>query len=142
MKLHATLAIIFISAMNFGCSSAPKTYQGKGGMTAYAIKPEAYIYHYQNGFTGVDAIGWDPNLQYAWSRLGAAKTCGIKFDQAKVVSALIKKFSSEKLIHEMNGINFHNNQSQPIPGFCTSERLKEISERVIQFEHGDFPNIY
>lgn len=111
-------------------------------MTAYAIKPEAYIYHYQNGFTGVDAIGWDPNLQYAWSRLGAAKTCGIKFDQAKVVSALIKRFSSNKLIHEMNGINFHHNQSQAIPGFCTAERLKEISERIVQFERGEFPNIY
>jgi hypothetical protein len=37
-------------------------YSGKGGMSAYAIKPNVYEYHYDHGFTGPDAMGWNPNL--------------------------------------------------------------------------------
>ncbi|MDR3086778.1 MAG: hypothetical protein LBU45_02340 [Azoarcus sp.] len=142
MKFQNFLAILLLPFVNIGCSSMPQDYSGKGGMTAYTIKPEAYLYHYKNGFTGVDAIGWDPNLQYVWSRLGAAKTCGIKFDQDKTVEFLTKKFEAEKWVHEINGIGFHNNQSKAIPGFCTDEKLKELSERLPQFERGDFPKIY
>lgn len=142
MKIRNYLAIMSLPLLSIGCGSMPQAYSGKGGMTAYAIKPEAYLYHYKNGFTGIDAIGWDPNLQYAWSRLGAAQTCGINFDKDKAAELLSKKFGSEKWVHKMNGIEFHNNQSEAIQGFCTTERLKELNERIPQFERGDFPKIY
>lgn len=52
----------FIVAKNYdGCN-------GSGGMLEYKIQNNVYEYHYDNGFTGDDAAGWDPNLQYAWSR--------------------------------------------------------------------------
>jgi hypothetical protein len=142
MKIQTCMTILLLPLLSIGCSSAPQTYSGKGGMTAYSIQPEAYLYHYQNGFTGADALGWDPNLQFAWSRLGAAKTCGIKVDQEKAVKILIEKFGSETWVHEMNGINFHSSQSKAIAGFCTPERLSELQERLPQFERGEFPKIH
>ncbi len=111
-------------------------------MTAYDIKPDVYLHHYDKGFTGVDAIGWDPNLQFAWSRTGAAKTCGIKFDQGKIVDQLQAKYDISKVMHEINGINFHHMQSKKVAGFCTPERMREIHQYMPRFLIGDFPVIY
>ncbi|MCW1776925.1 hypothetical protein NB693_21360 [Pantoea ananatis] len=55
----------------------PPGYSGHGGMTAYSIKPDIYAYHYDHGFDGDDAMGWDPGLQFVWSRAAAAKACGV-----------------------------------------------------------------
>ena len=123
-----------------GCQSpSPVPYAGKGGMTAFKISPQVYAWHYDNGFTGPDAMGWDPNLQLAWSRLAAARTCGVPFAQDKVVAALIKTYGHDKLAHEMIGIDFHNAQSKGAPGFCTPARVSALQALVPAMEMGQFP---
>ena len=114
-------------------------YSGVGGMTAYDIKPEVYQYHYDHGFTGVDAMGWDANLQYAWSRAGAGITCQINFDKDKVISQLINAYGEEEIIHDMNGIMFHHLQSEKITNFCTADRVQEIKTVIANIEQGKIP---
>lgn len=128
-------------------TSALAEYSGKGGMAAYSIQPEVYLYHYKNGFTGPDAMGWDPNLQFAWSRAGAAKTCGIAIDKEKTIDNLIKHYGNpeklsdfmERFSHDMNGIEFHHLQSKTISDFCTPERVNQIRTLIPKFENGNFP---
>lgn len=108
-------------------------------MTAYKIDPKVYVYHYDKGFIGPDAMGWDPNLQFAWSRLGAAQTCGIAFDQAAMVARLNTRFGQSSFVHELNGIGFHHRQSKGNPAFCTPERVHELNELMPKFAQGDFP---
>ena len=122
--------------------AASKTYSGSGGMQAYEISNEVYEYHYEHGFTGPDSMGWDPNLQYAWSRLGAAKTCGIAFSEKSAVEQLIKKYGHRKIVHTLNGIEFHYVHSKKNPKFCTPERVKELESVVPGFERGVFPEKY
>lgn len=136
---HITLALLAAVASQASLAADYGSYRGKGGMTAYDIKPNVYEYHYDKGFTGVDAIGWDPNLQFAWSRLGAAKTCGVPFDQSKAVAALIAKYQQDKMTHEMIGIDFHAMQTKANPAFCTAERVEELKRVVLGFQDGDFP---
>ncbi len=114
-------------------------YLGKGGMSAYDIKRNVYEYHYDKGFTGEDAMGWDPNLQYAWSRLGAAKTCNVSYPSEKIIEQLIAKYGENTLTHEMVGINFHAAQSKANPSFCTLTRIDEIKDLLPAFEAGNFP---
>jgi len=141
-KLFFSSAII-ASALVAGCGSViNKSYSGSGGMTAYNIKPEVYTHHYTKGFTGVDAYGWDPNLQFAWSRIGAAKTCGINFDQEKAIDQLQAKYEISKVAHEIAGIDFHHMQSKKVAGFCTQERINEIQKYMPNFLSGNFPKIY
>lgn len=113
-------------------------YSGKGGMSAYAIKPNVYEYHYDHGFTGSDAMGWNPNLQFAWSRIAAATVCGIPVSTEKVIPQLIKKFKQDKLTHKMIGIDFHSAQIRANKQFCTKERVSEVKSLVPQFESGNF----
>ena len=120
-----------------GCATS--TYNGKGGMTAHRIKPEVYSHHYEKGFTGPDAMGWNPNLQYAWSRMGAAKTCGVAVNQELVVKKLIAVFEQDPLTHNTIGIDFHHMQSKAIPSFCTPSRIAELKALVPRFEAGEFP---
>lgn len=108
-------------------------YSGTGGMTEYSIKSNAYLYHYKNGFTGVDAMGWDPDLQHIWSRLGAALTCGISFDKPYVVKRLKDKYGHSEIVHDMNGIQFHYLQSKKIANFCTPERITELEKVIHDF---------
>jgi hypothetical protein len=114
-------------------------YSGKGGMGAYAIKPNVYEYHYDRGFTGPDAMGWNPNLQFAWSRIGGAVACGIPVSTDKLIPLLIKKFKQDKLTHKMIGIDFHSAQIRANKKFCTNERVAEIKALMPQFESGKFP---
>lgn len=131
------LAVGLLTACVSGASGA---YSGSGGMAAYQIKPEVYAYHYDHGFTGPDAMGWDPNLQYAWSRTGAAKLCKVKADEDKIIKNLMAKFGEMDLIHKMNGIEFHYLQaSQAGSSFCTPERVEELKTVIPQMEAGNFP---
>jgi len=140
MKKTISIAIISAAVAISGCAS--KGYSGKGGMTKNSIKSEAYEYHYKNGFTGVDAMGWDPNLQYAWSRAGAAITCGIKFDKKLVLSQMTKVYGQSDFIHELNGVGFHHLQSKKAKGFCNPSRVNEIKEVIPKLEKGNFPKYF
>jgi hypothetical protein len=132
--------LVLAAAVTSGCvATAPKQYSGQGGMTAYKILPEVYLYHYEKGFTGRDAMGWDPNLQFAWSRLAAARTCSVPFSQEKAVSALIKNYGHDKLAHEMVGLDFHHLQAKGVPNFCSPERVAEVRALVPGMEAGVFP---
>ncbi len=137
-------SIIVIALINafFVTGCVTTGYSGKGGMTVRSIKPEVYEYHYQHGFTGVDAMGWDPNLQYAWSRSGAAMTCGIKFDKNTVIKNMINEYGHDEFVHDMNGVMFHHLQSKSIKGFCTNERTAEAKKVITQLEAGNFPKLY
>ena len=126
MKKSISIAIISAVLSVSGCAS--KGYSGKGGMTKYSIESEAYEYHYKNGFTGVDAMGWDSNLQYAWSRAGAAITCGVKFDKKLVLSQMTKVYGQSDFVHELNGVDFHHLQSKKSKNFCNPSRVNEIKE--------------
>lgn len=105
-------------------------YSGVGGMTAYAIPANVYAYHYDHGFTGIDAMGWAPELQYAWSRFGAAAACNIPYDKKTALTTLQKHYGEDKFAHELNGIDFHRNHAAADAQFCTPERLAEI-KRVL-----------
>ncbi len=124
------------------CSCAANTYSGRGGMTAYKIRPEVYTYHYEKGFTGPDAMGWDPNLQYVWSRVGAAKTCGVTINRDAVLKKLVAKFGDSPIMHEMNGIDFHYMQSRGIAEFCTPARVSELKAIAPKLEAVQFPQLY
>lgn len=137
MRLDSRLTLsIAVAALMAACAAPP--YRGVGGMTAYDIKPEVYAYHYEHGFTGVDAMGWDPNLQFAWSRLGAAKTCGVPFDEEAMLAQLISRFGHDRLVHGMNGVDFHHLQSKRAPGFCTALRVEELWRVVPAMAAGRF----
>ena len=129
--MFATLPVL--AAGDYG------NYRGKGGMSAYAIQKNVYEYHYDNGFTGSDAMGWNPNLQFAWSRIAAAQTCGVEFSLDKVLKPLIEKYQQDEMTHSMIGVGFHAAQSKANPDFCTQERVDEIKEMIPKFESSDFP---
>jgi len=107
-------------------------------MAANRISPEVYAYHYEKGFTGKDAMGWNPNLQLAWSRFAAARTCGVPFSMESAVKQLIQKYGHDKLTHEVIGIDFHHAQSKSAPSFCTAERVAELKAMVPAMESGVF----
>jgi hypothetical protein len=144
-----TVSVALACAFLWGCASAETPaplaagyggYSGNGGMAAYDIKPNVYEYHYDHGFTGSDAMGWNPNLQFAWSRIAAAIVCGVPVSTGKVIPHLIKKFKQDKMTHELNGIGFHSNQIRANKQFCTKERVVEVKSLVPQFESGHFPD--
>lgn len=114
-------------------------YKGKGGMSAHSIKPNVYEYHYDNGFTGGDAAGWDPNLQYAWSRMAAAKICNVAASREKILPLLIEKYGEDELTHELVGMSFHEAQMKANPEFCTPERVEELKTAISWFNEGNFP---
>lgn len=85
----------------------PPGYAGQGGMTLQDIDPAIYAYHYDHGFTGEDAMGWDPALQFAWSRLAAAKVCGQQPVTDAVIAKLVEQYGQSADVHQINGITFH-----------------------------------
>jgi len=140
MLPKSALLLLAITAALVGCNATgPAQYSGKGGMSAYKISPEIYIYHYEKGFIGSDAMGWDPNLQLAWSRFAAAKTCLVPYSQERAIAALIGKYGHDKLTHELIGLNFHHLQSRGVPGFCSEERVAEVKTMIPAMEAGNFP---
>lgn len=127
---------VLLGLLLAGCGS-PQPYRG-GGMAAYDIKPAVYQYHHEHGFTGVDAMGWDPLAQRAWSRLGAAKTCGIGYEEQAMLEQLIARFGHDRLVHQMNGIDFHHLQSRKLEGFCTEARKAELRAALAEMAQGRF----
>ena len=114
-------------------------YKGRGGMAAYAIKPNVYAYHYDKGFTGPDASGWDPNLQFIWSRIGAAQACKVPYDDPAVFKLLEAKYPHGEMVHRMVGIDFHAAQSKAqAAAFCSAERVAELRTALPAFERGEF----
>ena len=79
-------------------------------MSAHKIKSNVYEYHYDKGFFGPDAMGWDPNLQFAWSRIAAAKACGMEIQEEKLILNLIAEFQKDQMTHQFIGIGFHGAQ--------------------------------
>ncbi len=143
-KMIASLMCVCLLVISAGClSGGTGAYSGSGGMTAYDIKPEVYLYHYDNGFTGPDAMGWDPNLQYAWSRTGAAGVCGVPADENTIVQHMVAVYKQDKITHELNGIMFHAAHAKMVGNsFCTPERVEELKTVIPQFEAGNFPKKY
>lgn len=119
-------------------ATTPAPYAGQGGMTKWNIKPQAYLYHYNNGFSGVDALGYAPQLQTVWSRLGAAETCGIGYDKTLMISLLNARFGESRVTHELNGIGFHAVQTRKVSGFCNTERTKAIRHSIQRYREGLF----
>lgn len=107
-------------------------------MTQWNIKPEVYLYHYEHGFTGVDSLGYNEQLQTVWSRLGAAATCRIHYDKYQMIQLLIKQFGEKAITHELNGIGFHRVQSRKVSQFCDPWRIKEINASLRRYQQGWF----
>ena len=144
MKISNAIALVTFSITPMFTFANPDygDYKGVGGMLAYDIKPNVYSYHYDKGFTGVDSATWDPNLQFAWSRIGAAKTCGIPFSEDKVIQQLVSHYGLSEGNHKIIGILFHTNHTKIAPNFCTDERVKELKAVLPNFESGQFPKKY
>lgn len=143
MKYRTELAAIFSVILTISSTAMAAdygNYKGKGGMSAYDIKPNVYEYHYDKGFTGEDAAGWDPNLQYAWSRIAAAKVCNVEVSQDKLLPLLIEKYGQDELTHELVGISFHEAQIKSNPKFCTPERIEGLEIVIPEFNEAKFPN--
>lgn len=113
-------------------------YNGIGGMTKWNTTPSDYLFHYETGFTGVDALGYDEYLQTAWSRLGAAQTCGVNFETQNMISKLISQYGETAITHELNGIGFHSIQSKRVPGFCDKPRIRDIKKALSQYSKDYF----
>lgn len=137
-----TVATCLSTLVLSGCATSDNhelpAYKGIGGMTEWSISPEAYLFHYKAGFTGVDALGYEEHLQTIWSRLGAAQTCGINFDKQSMISKLISQYGETAITHELNGIGFHNVQSRRIPKFCDKTHTEEIRKAVKRYSKGYF----
>ena len=109
-------------------------------MSDYDIKSNVYEHHYDKGFTGEDAAGWDPNLQYAWSRIAAAKACNVEVSPEDILPFLIAEYGQDSLVHEFVGIRFHEAQILSNPKFCTHERIEELRTLIPEFGAGKFPH--
>jgi len=132
------LSILLLS----GCSNSVKpqeaSYSGSGGMTRWNIAPEVYRYHYEHGFSGPDALGYDEQLQTVWSRLGGAITCHIDYDKQTMIQRLQQHFGETAITHELNGIGFHSVQSRKVRNFCTDRRVRAIKRVLRRYREGRF----
>ncbi|MBB3826517.1 hypothetical protein [Xanthomonas arboricola] len=116
----------------------PLGYAGQGGMTLQEIDPTIYAYHYDHGFVGEDAMGWDPALQFAWSRLAAAKVCAQQTPSDAVIGKLVEQYGKDAVVHQINGIGFHEAQMRAAGTFCTPTRVTEATAVGPAFAGGDF----
>lgn len=130
--------LLGLAACLLAACASSRVYSGHGGMAAYKIEPDVYLYHYQHGFTGPDAMGWDPGLQWVWSRLGAAKTCDVPFAEDRLIEKLTARYGHGPLEHGTIGIGFHHQQSRAVPGFCSDARVAELRQAVPAYEAGEF----
>jgi hypothetical protein len=143
-RLGLGLALtIFTLAAQAGADTLaplPEGYSGHGGMSAYRITPEIYAYHYDHGFSGGDAMGWDPQLQFVWSRVAAAKACGVgAVPESAIVAKLVARYGQSDTVHEMVGIGFHQAQIEAAKAqFCTATRLDQVWALLPQFVQGQF----
>lgn len=136
--MFIAVATLAFSAPSMAQEQTYGGYGGKGGMGARSIKANVYEYHYDKGFTGGDAMGWDPNLQYAWSRIAAADACGVSVDQDKALAVLEAAYGQEKMIQEIVGVGFHGAQIKANKAFCTESRVKELTDVIPKIEDGTF----
>ena len=138
--LRKLIMVTLLITITAGCSNQPKEpefqYSGSGGMTAWKIEPAIYLYHFDNGFIGKDALGFSEQLQHIWSRLGAARTCSVDFDKTMMISLLIERFGETRITHELNGIGFHAVQSRKVPKFCNEERVKQLTQAIDSYRLG------
>ena len=142
MKTNQRIIVAALLLAAFTAKADPDYggYKGRGGMAAYAIKPNVYSYHYDKGFTSPDASGWELNLQFASSRIGAARSCGVMFDEGLVMTQLEARYPQGETVHRMVGIDFHGAQSKANAAvFCSPERVSELRDLLPAFEHGDLP---
>ncbi|WP_031424966.1 hypothetical protein [Xanthomonas euvesicatoria] len=116
----------------------PLGYAGQGGMTLQEIDPAIYAYHYDHGFVGEDAMGWDPTLQFAWSRIAAAKVCAQQSPSDALIGKLVEQYGKDAGVHQINGIGFHEAQMRAAGTFCTAARVTEATAVVPAFAGGDF----
>ncbi|WP_115513936.1 MULTISPECIES: hypothetical protein [Xanthomonas] len=116
----------------------PPGYAGEGGMTLQEIDPAIYAYHYDHGFVGEDAMGWDPALQFAWSRIAAAEVCAQQPPSDAVIGKLVEQYGKDAVVHQTNGIGFHAAQMRASSTFCTPTRHAEAVAVVPAFAGGDF----
>ncbi|MFO3705582.1 hypothetical protein ACI6Q5_11460 [Xanthomonas codiaei] len=116
----------------------PPGYAGQGGMTLQEIDPAIYAYHYDHGFVGEDAMGWDPALQFAWSRIAAAKVCAQQSPSDALIAKLVEQYGKDAVVHQINGIGFHEAQMRAASTFCTPTRSAEATAVVPAFAGGDF----
>lgn len=115
-------------------------YEGKGGMLAHKIEPFVFEYHYDHGFTGEDVMGWDPELNFAWSRLAAAEACsGMDISKEALIELLVDRYGHSTVVHEVNGIEFNYAQIMANPDFCTPSRTEEAIRWVSDFAEGGLP---
>ena len=105
MKIWTLLLALPLS-MTTAAEPSYGGYLGHGGMTAYDIAPNVYEYHYDHGFTGEDAMGWKPELQFIWSRFGAAEACGLPYDSV------------------------HAAQAKANANFCTPKRVQQLKREL------------
>lgn len=138
MKAFIAVAISVLSGAAMA-SDVPPGYAGVGGMTLQDIDPAIYAYHYDHGFVGEDAMGWDPALQFAWSRIAAAKVCGQQpVGQDALVARLVAQYGQDAAVHQVNGIAFHEVQMRASSAFCTATRGAEAVAVLPAFANGDF----
>lgn len=138
MKALIAVAISALSGVAMA-GDVPPGYAGVGGMTLQEIDPAIYAYHYDHGFVGEDAMGWDPALQFAWSRIAAAKVCGQQpVEQEAIVAKLVAQYGQDAVVHQINGIEFHEVQMRASSAFCTAARVAEAIAVVPAFAGGDF----
>lgn len=139
MKLQLIAAAVTVLCLPLAATAADYgNYKGRGGMLARSIPANVYAYHYDNGFTGVDAMGWDPNLQFAWSRIAAADACGVGIDKAKAMAALQAAYDQDPTVQEIIGIGFHAAQINANPAFCDPARVAALGPLVPHIEDGSF----
>ncbi|MDO6564332.1 hypothetical protein Q4488_13130 [Amphritea sp. 1_MG-2023] len=136
--LSCCLAPIWLTGCVSSSTSEYPEYAGSGGMTQWDIQPQAYLYHYEHGFNGVDSLGYAAALQTVWSRLGAAITCGIEYDKPYMIQQLMQTFDEQAITHELNGIGFHRIQSRKVPQFCNEWRVREIHTALRRYRQGWF----
>ena len=129
MKIWTLLLALPLS-MTTAAEPSYGGYLGHGGMTAYDIAPNVYEYHYDHGFTGEDAMGWKPELQFIWSRFGAAEVCGLPYDSEAALAALQQKYGHDRFVHEINGVSFHAAQAKANANFCTPERVQQLKREL------------
>ncbi|MCC4586064.1 hypothetical protein LL962_02845 [Xanthomonas sp. NCPPB 1067] len=131
-------AVLFAVAGAAMAQGIPPGYAGEGGMTLQEIDPAIYAYHYDHGFVGEDAMGWDPALQFAWSRIAAAHVCAQRPVSDAVIGKLVEQYGQSADVHQINGIGFHEAQMRAAGSFCTPTRSDEATAVLPAFTGGDF----
>jgi len=134
------LLFVFLIGLQSCAPSKPRLFEANGtGMEARDIDSNVYLKNYDEGFKNHKTSGWDPNLQFVWSRLGAAKELGIKYNEDVVIKQLVRKFGQDPMVHKMVGIGFHQAQVRKAKAqFSTRERVNEIRSLLPAYEKGEF----